>query len=402
MFCFLIIAAGQQEGLKPTSAPPPSGIKPAATVQETAQSLFDQGLKAVQEGRYDDSVSRFSEGIELAPDQPALWLGRSEARFRRSQQRYTSAIDEIRQLPRDPSGALPRPNFWPAQEELQASLSDADRAVALTRDLHTPVNQLIGASSFPNLRAATLGTRFNTLHLLVSVYDKGRAEEAVAAFQEYMTLEADETRRSTGTLSLARLMIEVGRPELALSTYQQILSRQADHVEATLGEAISLISLGVRADDQAQTQKGMDSLKKFTEIAPEKHPYRDSALEAVEFLAEMKTEMADAENKGSAADQDRTGKRPLNGSVLNGKAVSLPKPTFPVIARFARANGSIKVQVLIDEEGTVARVVSVSGHPLLQIAAAAAARQAKFTPTMVGGLPVKVTGHIIYNFTAMP
>jgi len=40
----------------------------------------------------------------------------------------------------------------------------------------------------------------------------------------------------------------------------------------------------------------------------------------------------------------------------------------------------------------------VSGHPLLQQAAVAAARQAKFTPTKLNGSPVKVSGILTYNF----
>jgi protein TonB len=86
--------------------------------------------------------------------------------------------------------------------------------------------------------------------------------------------------------------------------------------------------------------------------------------------------------------------------VLNGKAISLPPPTYPPIARAAHASGTVTVQVLVDEEGKVVTAHAVSGHPLLQAAAVQAARQARFSPTKLSGQPVKVSGVIIYNFVA--
>jgi len=91
---------------------------------------------------------------------------------------------------------------------------------------------------------------------------------------------------------------------------------------------------------------------------------------------------------------------PISGGVLNGRAISLPKPAYPPIARAARASGTVVVQVLIDENGNVVSATALSGHPLLTAVAVRAARQAKFSPTKLSGQPVKVTGVIQYNFVA--
>jgi TonB family protein len=90
---------------------------------------------------------------------------------------------------------------------------------------------------------------------------------------------------------------------------------------------------------------------------------------------------------------------PISGGVLNGKAISLPKPVYPAIARAARASGTVIVQVTIDESGKVTEARAVSGHPLLQASAVQAARQARFSPTQLAGKPVRITGTISYNFT---
>ena len=88
----------------------------------------------------------------------------------------------------------------------------------------------------------------------------------------------------------------------------------------------------------------------------------------------------------------------ISGGVLNGKAVSLPKPAYPPAARAVRAGGSVSVQVLISESGSVISASAVSGHPLLRAAAEGAARGARFSPTLLSGQPVKVSGVITYNF----
>jgi TonB family protein len=88
----------------------------------------------------------------------------------------------------------------------------------------------------------------------------------------------------------------------------------------------------------------------------------------------------------------------ISGGVLNNKAVSLPLPPYPPIAKAAHASGNVKVQVTIDEDGNVISAHAVAGHPLLQSAAVAAARQAKFSPTKLSGQPIKVQGVLVYNF----
>lgn len=85
--------------------------------------------------------------------------------------------------------------------------------------------------------------------------------------------------------------------------------------------------------------------------------------------------------------------------VINGKAASLPKPPYPPTAKAVNASGAVQVQVLIDETGNVVSAKAISGHPLLRDASERAARSAKFTPTKLSNVPVKVNGLIVYNFT---
>jgi hypothetical protein len=84
--------------------------------------------------------------------------------------------------------------------------------------------------------------------------------------------------------------------------------------------------------------------------------------------------------------------------VLNGEALSLPKPVYSSIAKNAHAFGLVTVQILIDEKGHVISAHALGGNPLLSVEAVRAAYLARFSPTTVGDTPVKVSGVINYNF----
>jgi len=85
--------------------------------------------------------------------------------------------------------------------------------------------------------------------------------------------------------------------------------------------------------------------------------------------------------------------------VVNGIAINLPKPLYPPPAIAMNIQGKVDVQVTIDETGKVISAKAASGHPLLRPAAEKAAWSARFSPTLLSKIPVKVTGVIVYNFT---
>jgi TonB family protein len=88
----------------------------------------------------------------------------------------------------------------------------------------------------------------------------------------------------------------------------------------------------------------------------------------------------------------------IQGGVLNGKAIYLPKPNYPAKAKAANARGAVNVEVLVNKAGNVVSAKAVSGHDLLREWAESAARLAKFKQTRVKGKLVQVKGIVIYNF----
>jgi len=89
---------------------------------------------------------------------------------------------------------------------------------------------------------------------------------------------------------------------------------------------------------------------------------------------------------------------PVSGDGLERKVLSKPLPVYPPIAKAARASGTVRVQVVVDEEGKITLAKAISGHPLLQQAAVQAAYQARLAPTLLGGEAIKLSGTLSYNF----
>lgn len=88
-----------------------------------------------------------------------------------------------------------------------------------------------------------------------------------------------------------------------------------------------------------------------------------------------------------------------HSSVLNGRAIKLPKPDFPRELRSTNVSGRVVIKVKIDEMGKVIDARDMCGsHPALSKASLAAAHKAEFTPTKLSGQPVQVQGIITYNF----
>ncbi|CAN5738590.1 hypothetical protein BH24ACI3_BH24ACI3_05800 [soil metagenome] len=122
-------------------------------------------------------------------------------------------------------------------------------------------------------------------------------------------------------------------------------------------------------------------------------PVKVSGMIVYNFRGEPATDTSSAPASGA---------KMVTGGVLNGKATSLPNPEYPPAARAVRASGAVTVQVEVDENGDIVEASAVSGHPLLRASAVAAAREAKFSPTMLQGQPVRIRGVITYNFAPPP
>ena len=94
--------------------------------------------------------------------------------------------------------------------------------------------------------------------------------------------------------------------------------------------------------------------------------------------------------------------KPVSGGVLNGTALTLPPPAYPESAKRMKIQGVVAVEVVLDETGKVISANATEGPQMLRDAAVLAAKRARFSPTKLSGMPVKVSGVINYKFALLP
>ena len=74
-------------------------------------------------------------------------------------------------------------------------------------------------------------------------------------------------------------------------------------------------------------------------------------------------------------------------------------PVYPPLARQARIQGSVILQVEISKSGDVENVQLYRGHPMLATAAIDAVKQWKYKPYLLNGQAVEVETRVTVNFT---
>ncbi len=88
----------------------------------------------------------------------------------------------------------------------------------------------------------------------------------------------------------------------------------------------------------------------------------------------------------------------VSAGVIAAKLIQRVDPVYPPLARQARVQGTVILQILVDEQGNVDEVTVISGNSLLNQAAVDAVQQWHYTPTYLNGAPVPVRATITVNF----
>ncbi len=89
----------------------------------------------------------------------------------------------------------------------------------------------------------------------------------------------------------------------------------------------------------------------------------------------------------------------VSEGVQESRLIKKVEPVYPDLAKRARVSGIVILEVTIDEEGNVADVKVLRGHPLLDDEVVRAVRQWKYSPTLLNGEPVPVTATVTVIFS---
>jgi TonB family protein len=94
----------------------------------------------------------------------------------------------------------------------------------------------------------------------------------------------------------------------------------------------------------------------------------------------------------------------VGGNVQSAKLLNRVQPAYPEEALRNRIQGTVRLHLILQKDGTVGQLEVVSGHPLLAQAALDAVRQWRYQPTLLNGNPVEIdtTVDVIFMLNSLP
>lgn len=104
------------------------------------------------------------------------------------------------------------------------------------------------------------------------------------------------------------------------------------------------------------------------------------------------------QSDGAESESTKQAPTRIGNKVLESKLLRQVTPEYPELAKRARVQGSVILQITVDEEGNVTSLEVVRGHPMLIDAAVEAVKQWKYQPTLLNGKPVPVIATVTVNF----
>lgn len=195
-------------------------------------------------------------------------------------------------------------------------------------------------------------------------YRKGNYGQAAAYLERVVTLK--EKAQDGASLDIINVLLDLSEVYLVKGDYQR--------ATPLLHRAVELWSNKLAPDD------------------PKREQYSDRVICMVSMSGhkeELRNIFPPPEPPGGAT---------ISSGVLNGKAIEKPQPSYPAEARAAHISGTVVVKIKVDETGKVIEAKPLCGPQALAQASVDAARKARFTPTLLSGQPVKVSGLITYTF----
>jgi protein TonB len=84
----------------------------------------------------------------------------------------------------------------------------------------------------------------------------------------------------------------------------------------------------------------------------------------------------------------------VGGDIKAPTLLKRVEPTYPPFAVKAKVQGNVYLDAVIGKDGSVTNVTVTGGNDMLKQAAIDAVKQWKYTPTLLGGVPVEVALYV--------
>ncbi|MFN2529744.1 MAG: carboxypeptidase regulatory-like domain-containing protein [Pyrinomonadaceae bacterium] len=239
---------------------------------EVVARSFKAGNEALKIKNYDEAIKQYDTGLQADPEQPALLTNKAIAYKARGVDRFNAAVTATDEATKTSSMEGAKSDFRIASEA-------ASKAVDLVK-AQTPPTDPTGLAQFNVNKLAALTTRVDAMRFFVTKVDSSKADDALAAFKDYIGAETDPAKKQRAQLDAAQMLLDAGAVDKAFSEFQAIITAEPNNVDANLGAGLSLFASG----DKAKYQDAANYLQHFVDVAPDTHKFKADAKMILEEL----------------------------------------------------------------------------------------------------------------------
>lgn len=239
---------------------------------EIVARTFKAGNDALTAKNYDEAIKQFQEGLVADPQQGPLLTNIGAAYKARGIDRYNAGM-------KAKDDAAKNSGIESAKSDFKAAADATNKAVALIKAMPAPTDQT-GLSNYNYNKLVALTQNADAMRLLVTKVDPTQADAGFAAYQDLIAMETDPAKKQKAQLSAILLLLDAGSSDKALQAAQKLLETDPDNVEALRLAGLALFQSG----DKAKFQEAANYLQHFVDKAPDTHPDKQSAKEALDYL----------------------------------------------------------------------------------------------------------------------
>ncbi len=109
---------------------------------------------------------------------------------------------------------------------------------------------------------------------------------------------------------------------------------------------------------------------------------------------------SDSTSNTPSETSDETSNGAAEEAVVPPRLLHLPEVEYPAAALGTGAEGAVRLELLLSKTGTVAQILAAEGPEVLKAPAVAAARQMRFSPALLNGMPIEVQVPYTFRFVA--
>lgn len=255
--------------------------KKAENANAIVNKALTEGSKAYNEKNYDLAITSYQMGIDADPDfegsAPVLLNNKSVALFKRAIAKYNVAVKS------DPSAKAVA--LESVKKDLNEAVAASNRSLQLLKTATDTDQKVQKAYTAEKIKAYQNSIEAYSMMFSMTL-DFTKGKESVAVLESYSALETDIAKKNQWQLILANALSKGGDLENAEGIYRSVLQTSPDNVDALGGLGLVLVGLGSASTpaNKPMMQEGLNLLQRFTEVAPDTHPLKESVKGAAEYL----------------------------------------------------------------------------------------------------------------------